>query len=142
MYQKIYVVSNSNLLKSQFKKLNYNLEIQNIDNINKKKSSAYLGILVGDKKFQNKGVAQEIINNISKYLFINHKIVNIYLGVDRSNHSAVKAYLKSGFIFEKKKNLMVRNYFLTKLCIGTAQFGSNYGIANQTGRVKWQILKR
>ena len=31
---------------------------------------------------------------------------------------------------------MVRDYFLTKLCIGTAQFGSHYGIANKTGIVK------
>ena len=99
---KNFIVSNSYFLKILSKD---QIHIGNlrIHNINKKKSSAYLGILVGDKKFQNKGVAQEIINNISKYLFINHKIVNIYLGVDRSNHSAVKAYLKSGFIFEKKK---------------------------------------
>ena len=138
---KNFIVSNSYFLKILSKD---QIHIGNlrIHNINKKKSSAYLGILVGDKKFQNKGVAQEIIKNISKYLFINHKIVNIYLGVDRSNHSAVKAYLKSGFIFEKKKNLMIKNYFLTKLFIGTAQFGSNYGIANQTGRVKMADIKK
>ena len=43
--KKIYVVSNSNLLKSQFKKLNYNLEIQNIDNINKKNNSLCLKVI-------------------------------------------------------------------------------------------------
>ena len=99
---KNFIVSNSYFLKILSKD---QIHIGNlrIHNINKKESSAYLGILVGDKKFQNKGVAQEIINNISKYLFINHKIINIYLGVDRSNNSAVKAYLKSGLFLKKKK---------------------------------------
>lgn len=139
---KNFITHNSLFLKILLKNKTHigNLRIHNI---NKNRSSAYLGILVGDKKYQNKGVAQEIIDKISNYLFVNHKIVNIYLGVDKSNKIAVNAYLKSGFIFENRnKNLMVRNYFLTKLCIGTAQFGSHYGIANQTGMVKIKDIKK
>ena len=62
-----------------------------------------MGIIVGDKKQKNKGVAQEVIHYISKFLFAKYKISKIYLGVDRKNKSAVNAYLKSGFIFYKKK---------------------------------------
>ena len=65
------------------------------------------------------------------------------MGVDKKNAGALNAYKKSGFIFiNKKKNLMCRNYFLNKLCIGTAQFGSNYGIANKSGIVKISEIKK
>ena len=51
--------------------------------------------------------------------------------------------MKSGFIFYKNnKNLMIRDYFVSKLCIGTAQFGSHYGIANRTGIVKMKRNKK
>lgn len=114
-----------------------------IHNINLKKSSAFLGILIGDKKFWNKGVAQEVIHQISKYLFKDFRIEKIFLGVDNKNKNAVGAYLKTGFVFvNKKKNLMVRDYFLSKLCIGSAQFGSHYGIANKTGIVKMNDIRK
>ena len=38
-----------------------------IHDINKEKSSAFFGIMIGDKNQWNKGVAQEIIQSISKY---------------------------------------------------------------------------
>ena len=37
---------------------------------------------------------------------------------------------------------MFRDYYVTKLCIGTAQIGSHYGIANQTGIVKTKDIKK
>ena len=37
---------------------------------------------------------------------------------------------------------MCRNYFLSKLCIGTAQFGTDYGIANKNGIVKISEIKK
>ena len=114
-----------------------------IHDVNKEKNSAFLGIIVGDKKQKNKGIAQEVIHYICKFLFAKYKISKVYLGVDRKNKSAVNAYLKSGFIFhKKKKNLMFRDYYVTKLCIGTAQIGSHYGIANQTGIVKTKDIKK
>ena len=75
-----------------------------IHDINKEKSSAFLGIMIGDKNQWNKGVAQEIIQSISKYLFKEYKITKIFLGVDRKNKNAIKAYLKSGFVFVKKNS--------------------------------------
>ena len=133
---------NSLFLKILTKKLIHvgNLRIHDI---NKKKLSAFLGIMVGEENQKKKSIAQNVIHHISKFLFTKYQISKIYLGVDRKNKSAVNAYLKSGFIFHKKnKNLMVRDYFVTKLCIGTAQFGSHYGIANQTGIVKMHDIKK
>ena len=139
---KNFINQNSLFLKILTKNKNHigNLRIHNI---NKKKSSAFLGIIVGNKKQKNKGTAQEVIHHICKFLFLKYKISRIFLGVDRKNKSAVNAYMKSGFIFYKNnKNLMIRDYFVSKLCIGTAQFGSHYGIANRTGIVKMNEIRK
>ena len=141
-------------IKSNYLKKNYfflkilNKQKSHIGNIriydiSLKKSSAYFGILIGDQKSWNKGLTQEIIHHIGKYLYKNFGVLNILLGVDKKNIGALNAYKKSGFIFiNKNKNLMYRNYFLSKLCIGPAQFGSNYGITNKNGMVKISEIKK
>ncbi len=137
-----YLKKNSFFLKILDKQKSHigNIRIYNIDF---KKSSAYFGILIGNQKSWNKGLTQEIIHQIGKYLYKNFGIVKILLGVDKKNSGALHAYKKSGFIFiNRNKNLMCRNYFLSKLCIGTAQFGSNYGIANKNGMVKISEIKK
>ena len=60
--------SKFSFLKNSYKNKNHigNLRIHNI---NKKKSSAFLGIIVGNKKQKNKGTAQEVIHHICKFLF-------------------------------------------------------------------------
>ena len=128
--------------------LKNNLHIGNIKihKINKKKGSAFLGILIGEKKNWNLGIAQEIIHIISNHLYEKFDISKIFLGVNRRHKNAIVAYQKSGFIFFKKyKNnsqLMLRDYFNNKLAIGTAQFGSDYGIANKTGKLKTSEIKK
>ena len=37
---------------------------------------------------------------------------------------------------------MCRNYFISKIVLGTAQFGLNYGIANKKGKVPIQDIKK
>ena len=114
-----------------------------IYDINFENSSAYFGILIGDQKSWNKGLTQEINHQIGKYLYKYFGIVKILLGINKENTAALNAYRKAGFIFtNKKKNLMCRNYFLSKLCIGTAQFGTDYGIANKNGIVKISEIKK
>ena len=137
-----YLKKNSFFLKILNKQKSHIGNIRIYD-INLKNSSVYFGILIGDQKSWNKGLTQEIVHQIGKYLYKNFGIVKIFLGVDKKNAGALNAYKKSGFIFiNKKKNLMCRNYFLSKLCIGTAQFGSNYGIANKNGIVKISEIKK
>jgi len=41
-----------------------------------------------------------------------------------------------------KSYLMCRNYFISKIVLGTAQFGLNYGIANKKGKVPIQDIKK
>ena len=54
-----------------------------IHDVNKKKF-CFLGIFVGDKKQKNKGIAQEVIHYICKFLFAKYKISKVYLGVDQT----------------------------------------------------------
>ena len=137
-----YLKKNSFFLRILDKKKSHIGNVR-IYNINFKKSSAHFGILIGHKKNWNKGLTQEIIHQIGKYLYKNFGVFKILLGVNKKNIGALNAYKKSGFIFiNRKKNLMCRNYFLNKLCIGTAQFGSNYGIANKNGIVKITEIKK
>ena len=116
------------------------------EKINLEKSTAYLGILIGDKNWRGKGVGSEVIDKTCEYLFQKYKIFKIYLGVQKRNRKALNLYLKSGFVIIKKLHsksyLMCRNYFISKIVLGTAQFGSNYGVANKTGKVPIKDIKK
>ena len=54
-----------------------------IYDISLKKSSAYFGILIGDQKSWNKGLTQEIIHHVGKYLYKSFGGLYILLGVDK-----------------------------------------------------------
>ena len=58
---------------------------------------ATLGILIGDKSFQGKGVASEVIHASTDFLKKNTNIKRINLGVAKDNIAAIKAYEKIGF---------------------------------------------
>jgi len=74
--------------------------------INIKKKSAYMGIMIGDKKWRGKGVGSEVINVIIKKILIIRKIYYLFLGVNNNNKVAIKLYKKIGF---KNKNIKTRN---------------------------------
>jgi len=57
-----------------------------------------MGIIIGDKNWRGKGVAQEVIVSTAKYLLKNKQTKKIILGVQKSNASAIKAYEKIGFV--------------------------------------------
>ena len=56
-----------------------------------------MGILIGESFWRGKGAAKEVLDNTAKYLRSVVDIQKIYLGVARKNHSAIKAYQKTGF---------------------------------------------
>ena len=103
-----------------------------VDNINFLEKKATLGILIGNKKFRNKGIGFSVINFVIKHL---NKlgILYVYLGCNKNNHEALSLYLKSGFkvVKKNKQNLLLLNTFLSnKFILGTVQFNSVYGITN------------
>jgi len=58
---------------------------------------AVMGILIGEPSWRGKGAAKEVLDNTAKYLRSMAGIQKIYLGVAKKNHSAIKAYQKTGF---------------------------------------------
>ena len=67
---------------------------------------AILGIFIGNKNFQGKNLFRKILSIIEPKLKIVLKINTFYLGVNKFNFSAIKAFKKSGFktyYWNKKK---------------------------------------
>ena len=154
--------SNAELIKDTLKEINKNNQIffgiflnkknlKHIGNvkfhdINVKKKTSWIGILIGEKKYRNRGFGTGAITVGCKYLFEKFNIEKFYLYVSKKNLSAINSYLNSGFVISKKfkgEILMCCNYKMNKLILGTAQFGKPYGISNnQKTRMKnKEILK-
>ena len=55
-----------------------------------------MGILIGDNNWRGKKVFVEI-DNVLKESLKKIGILSIYLGVDKTNEAAIKAYLKAGY---------------------------------------------
>ncbi len=133
--------------KNQIKKKNIffgifesktNKHIGNIkfNKINIIKKTAFVGIFLGNTSFQNKSLGSKSLTTACDQIYKKLKIFKIYLGVVKKNVIAFNSYKNAGF-YEcknvKKKykfQLLERNYFLSKLTIGTANFGNNYGIVS------------
>lgn len=113
--------------------------------VNEVDGSAMMGILIGDEAWRGRGVAGEVLEACSRWLFEARRIPTMFLGVDRTNAAAVRAYLKAGFRFAKHGSYAAEdpsNPWMTRcygphqrLAIGTVQFGMRYGIANEMGQV-------
>ena len=79
-----------------------NLKYEPIDFENK---SAILGILIGDKEWQGKGVANEVISATNVFLNEIYGIKYIDLVVNANNEPAVSLYKKMNFsIYEENDN--------------------------------------
>ena len=76
-----------------------NIHIGNIkfEPISKKKKTAEFGVLIGHKKWRNKGVLKEVFPIITKFL-IKCGILRIELGVDVKNKIAILAFKRLGFV--------------------------------------------
>ena len=133
--------------KNQIKKKNIffgifdsktNKHIGNIkfEKINIIKKTASVGIFLGNANYQNKSLGSKSLIAACDEIYKKLKIFKIYLGVVKDNLIAINSYKNAGFyeckdIKKKYKfQLLVRNYFLTKITIGTANFENNYGIVS------------
>lgn len=58
---------------------------------------AVMGILIGEKDWRGKNVAQEVILASARYLRSRQGIETIYLGVQKNHVAARKSYEKAGF---------------------------------------------
>ena len=71
------------------------------------KSSADLGMLIGDRDYWGKGVATEATNLITAFAFDILKLTSVRLGVIPENTVAVHVYEKCGFVkYETEKDAL------------------------------------
>ena len=98
--KKIYLISNSNLLKKQFLKLKYSLKIENVNNILEKENSSNLKVLNIKLKFKNpfKVNRIEASNFVINSLNYAHKYCSENQGVTMINCPISKKLLKKNKI--------------------------------------------
>ncbi len=98
--KKIYLISNSNLLRKQFLKLKYSLKIENVNNILEKENSSNLKVLNIKLKFKdpfkvNKRMASNFVINSLNYA---HKYCSENQGISMINCPISKKLLKKNKI--------------------------------------------
>jgi len=77
--------------------------------INWKNRVAELGIVIGEKQYQNKGLGTEAIELLLEYGFDTVNLNRIEIVVYDYNVRAIKSYKKAGFIEEGRKRQFVWN---------------------------------
>ena len=125
-----------------------NIKFDFIDHV---KSSAEIGILLGEPEWRGRGVAVEVLHKLSKYLHDELGISEINLCVDSANQPAIRAYEKANYSvqlvnqaetsIEMSCRYSAAHMPPTRLALGTVQFGQPYGIANQDGQVSRQEVR-
>jgi RimJ/RimL family protein N-acetyltransferase len=71
--------------------------------VNWKDKFGIVGIIIGEKDFQNKGYGTEAMKLLIKYCFNTLNLHRIELETFSFNHRAIKSYKKVGFIEEGRK---------------------------------------
>ncbi len=85
-----------------------------LNNINyKSKNARICRVLIGDKKYRNKGYGTQTMNALIKIGFDELKLHRIDLGVFDFNKSAIKCYQKCGFEIEGllKENILIKGKY-------------------------------
>jgi len=122
-----------------------NLHIGNIkfENIYDNSDKAGFGILIGNKKFRNKGYGKIIISFALEYIINKYKIKEFIISANEKNLLAKKLYQNLGFVVFKKKDNKIHFKLKTlysKFILGSANFNNTYGI-NNSNLQKFQIKK-
>ena len=100
-----YFVINSLIAKEciLFKILYNNFHVGNIKiDFNKKQNYAYIGYLIGESKYQNRGIATKAIKETAIYCNKNLGIKKIFAATKLNNRASGKALIKVGFRLYKK----------------------------------------
>ena len=118
------------------KKTNKHIGNIKFEKINTVTKTASVGIFLGNTSYQNKSLGSKSLITACDQIYRKLKIFKIYLGVVKNNLVAFNSYKNAGFYECKnlkkkyKYKILLRNYFLSKLSIGTANFANNYGIVS------------
>jgi len=84
-------------------------------NINETKGDAEIGIIIGDRRYWDKGYGTDAVNYLVDYIFENSSVVRIYLKTLASNKRAQKCFTKCGFAVCGQIISSGNRYFLMEL---------------------------
>jgi ribosomal-protein-alanine N-acetyltransferase len=86
---------------------NNGLHIGNIkfEPVNFELGYAIMGVLIGEPEYRGKGVATEVLITSARWLKKHFEIKEIILGVAQEHKSAIKAYLRAGFIIQESPHI-------------------------------------
>lgn len=98
-----YIRDKSNLSNALFLGIFDKSSFEHIGNIKYEdisidRGDAVMGILIGEVRLRGQGVGPEVIAGSANWLRSNLGITRIHLAVNSNNTSALKAYLKIGFV--------------------------------------------
>jgi len=62
--------------------------------------SCFVGFLIADERYQNRGLAGLVFKNCAQQLKNKFNIIKFYLCVDKQHFQAIQAYKKMGFVQE------------------------------------------
>lgn len=79
-----------------------------------KDGKAILGIFIGNKNYQGKNLFRLVLKILEPKLKNIFKIYILYLGVNKNNHPAIKAFKKSGFKIYNWKRKKIFNQIIMK----------------------------
>ena len=96
-----------------------NLHIGNVRLLFNLNKSVNFSIIIGDRKYRNKGLGSEVLNTCINYIFRQFKLNSINAEVIFNNKAAVKIYEKCDFYvskiyFKKFKNKKTKFMLMTK----------------------------
>ncbi len=88
--------------------------------INKIHNFAYVGLIIGDKSYWNKGYGTEVIRLVVDYAFAELCIHKLIAGVYSNNVGSLRAFTKSGFATEGiiKKKYLFDGEFMDEIIFG------------------------
>lgn len=88
---------------------------------------ADLGIMIGEKKYWNKGYGKEACGLLLEYAFRRLHLNKVILGVFGNHNSAIMAYQSVGFKIEGrfKKMLNLNGKYVDKVMMGINQYNFN-----------------
>ncbi|MGF7059509.1 GNAT family N-acetyltransferase [Brassicibacter mesophilus] len=69
----------------------------NFFSINKVKKQGEMGVIIGDKRYWNKGIGYKSVNIVTDYIFSNMNIDRIYIETGENNIPALRLFEKLGF---------------------------------------------
>jgi len=113
-----------------------------------RKRKCFIGILIGEKKYRNKGIGKKSLELVIKKINDIYQTYKFKLGVNFQNLKAINSYKNAGFLIKnKKKNffIMEKNYKeldFYKFSLGTAQMGMPYGVVNKMDVINMNEFKK